>query len=97
MTVYRIRKRKGPTAMYTFNFELAGHPTSMTEHAQHHGQSCELVRESLDVDEEVEPLFIVRFADGEELHAYQSELTPRPASSRVPIVESGEVVGWTVP
>lgn len=80
-------------ARHLFTYPDYGTPSTFPEHGSHSGQWCVVVSENLDVDEEVEPLFTVRFDDGTELEAYQSELTPSPTTCRMPIADWG----WTVP
>lgn len=78
---------------HLFTYPDYGTPPGYPQHVAHSGQECVVLQEDLDVDEEVEPLFLVQFDDGSEVAVYRSELFPQPATCRMPI----EDWGWTVP
>lgn len=65
---------------YLFTYPNYGTPPCYPEHVEHSGQRCTIVRElgDDDRDEEVGPMYLVKFNDGTELLVMYDELTPRP-------------------
>lgn len=52
--------------------------TPYDQYQERHGQACEIVRDIIepesDVDAEVLPMYVIRFPDGLEIHAWPEEI-----------------------